>query len=71
MRYGEVRKRFDVEHIIVFDIETYYDSDYSLKKLTNEQYLRSPLFELQYVSICIDDELVQGRFADDATFANG
>lgn len=68
MRYGEVRKRFDVEHIIVFDIETYYDSDYSLKKLTNEQYLRSPLFELQYVSICIDDEPVQGRFADDETF---
>jgi DNA polymerase len=32
--------------IVTFDAETYYDREYSLSKITTEEYVRSPLFEL-------------------------
>jgi DNA polymerase len=32
-------------NLLTIDWETYYDTNYSLSKLTNEEYVRSPLFE--------------------------
>lgn len=37
--------------VLTLDIETYYDRDYSLSKLTTEEYIRSPLFEVIGLSI--------------------
>lgn len=68
MDYKDLKKTFDVEHILAFDIETYYDKDYSLKKLTSEQYINDPRFELQYVSVSMDGKEVEGRFVDDPTY---
>ena len=31
--------------LITIDFETYYDRDYSLSKITTEEYVRSPQFE--------------------------
>jgi DNA polymerase len=39
---------------ITLDFETYYDSDYSLKKLTTEEYIRDVRFEVIGVSIKVD-----------------
>ena len=41
--------------IVTIDIETYYDKDYSLSKMTTEQYVRSPLFEIIGVGIKVND----------------
>lgn len=41
-----------------YDIETYYDSDYTLKKLPTWVYLHDPRFELLGVSWAVDDEPV-------------
>jgi DNA polymerase len=38
-------------NIITLDFETYYDREYSLSKLTTEEYVRSPQFEVIGVSI--------------------
>ena len=32
-------------NILALDFETYFDSDYTLKKLTTEAYIRDPRFE--------------------------
>ena len=37
-------------NLITLDFETYYDKDYSLKKVTTEEYIRSPDFEVIGVS---------------------
>lgn len=37
--------------VLTFDAETYYDQTYSLSKITTEEYIRSPLFELIGFSI--------------------
>lgn len=37
--------------IITLDFETYYDSEYSLKKLTTEEYIRHDLFEVIGVAV--------------------
>ena len=42
--------------IITLDFETYYDDDYSLRKLTYEQYVRDPRFEAIMCSIHIPSE---------------
>lgn len=39
---------------ITVDFETYYSSDFSLSKLTTEEYVRSPHFEIIGVGVCID-----------------
>jgi hypothetical protein len=39
---------------ITVDFETYYSSDFSLTKLTTEEYVRSPRFEIIGVSVSID-----------------
>jgi DNA polymerase I-like protein with 3'-5' exonuclease and polymerase domains len=41
--------------LITLDAETYYDQQYSLSKLTTEEYIRSDLFEVIGVSAQIDD----------------
>lgn len=41
--------------IVTFDAETYYDREYSLSKITTEEYVRSPLFELIGFAIKVDD----------------
>ena len=41
--------------IITIDMETYYDKDYSLSKITTEENVRSPLFEVIGVAVKIND----------------
>ena len=41
--------------IITVDIETYYDKDYSLSKMTTEEYINDPRFEVIGVGIKVDD----------------
>lgn len=41
--------------IVTFDAETYYDREYSLSKITTEEYVRSPLFEMIGFAIKIND----------------
>jgi hypothetical protein len=41
--------------VVTFDAETYYDREYSLSKITTEEYVRSPLFEMIGFAIKIDD----------------
>jgi DNA polymerase I-like protein with 3'-5' exonuclease and polymerase domains len=41
--------------IIAVDFETFYDKDYSLSKMTTEQYIRSPLFEVIMVGLRMPD----------------
>ena len=41
--------------IVTIDFETYYDKDYSLSKMTTEQYVRSPLFEIIGVGVKVND----------------
>lgn len=42
--------------IITIDLETYYDRDYSLSKMTTEAYVRDPRFEVIGVGVKINDE---------------
>lgn len=41
--------------LLVVDIETYYDREYSLSKITTEEYIRSDLYETIGVSVQIGD----------------
>jgi len=41
---------------ITIDFETYYDQDFSLSKITTEEYVRSPLFEVIGVAVKENDE---------------
>ena len=44
------------ERILVLDFETYFDSKtFTLKKLTTEQYIRSPDFKVH--GVCVKDYL--------------
>jgi DNA polymerase len=42
--------------LITIDFETYYDRDYSLSKITTEEYVRSPQFEVIGVSVKVNNE---------------
>ena len=42
--------------IITLDFETYYSKSFSLSKITTEEYIRSPEFEVIGVSVKVDDE---------------
>lgn len=41
--------------IVTIDFETYYDKEYSLSKLTTEQYIRDPRFEIIGVGVKVDN----------------
>ena len=41
--------------IITIDFETYYDKDYSLSKMTTEEYINDPRFEVIGMGIKVDD----------------
>jgi DNA polymerase I-like protein with 3'-5' exonuclease and polymerase domains len=41
--------------IITIDFETYYDREYSLSKMTTEEYIRDPRFEVICVGVKIND----------------
>jgi DNA polymerase len=43
-------------NIIALDFETYYDKEYSLSKITTEEYVRSELFEAIGVGVQVNDE---------------
>lgn len=42
-------------NIITIDFETYYDKDYSLSKMTTEEYIRDERFEVIGVSVKVAD----------------
>ncbi len=42
--------------LITLDFETYYDKDFSLTKLTTEEYIRSPQFEVIGVGVKVNNE---------------
>jgi DNA polymerase I-like protein with 3'-5' exonuclease and polymerase domains len=41
--------------VITVDFETYYDKEYSLSKITTEEYIRSPQFEVIGVGVKVND----------------
>ena len=43
-------------NIITLDYETYYDAQYSLSKMTTEEYIRSDLFEVIGVGVKVNDQ---------------
>ena len=45
--------------IVFVDFETYYDQQYSLRKVTTEEYIRSPQFEVIGVSTKVGSEPTQ------------
>lgn len=51
------------QHLIIFDVETYYDQEYSLKKMPTPNYILDPQFEMQMVAVKVDDgphEIIDG-----------
>jgi len=42
--------------IITIDFETFYDKDYTLKKMTTEAFIRDPRFEVIIVGIIVEDQ---------------
>ena len=45
----------DWKKLVTLDFETYYDQDYTLKKLTTSEYIRDPRFEAQMCGIKIGE----------------
>jgi DNA polymerase I-like protein with 3'-5' exonuclease and polymerase domains len=45
--------------LITIDFETYYDQEFSLGKLTTEEYIRSPQFEVIGVGVKVDNKPVE------------
>ena len=41
--------------VFTIDFETYYDDQYSLKKMSTEDYVNDPRFEIILVSVAVDD----------------
>lgn len=46
-------------HLITIDFETYYDQEYSLSKISTEEYVRSPKFETIGFAYKIDDGITR------------
>ena len=51
--------------IITIDFETYYDKDFSLSKMTTEEYINDPRFEVIGMGIKVDDGQAQWRVGDE------
>jgi hypothetical protein len=45
--------------VITIDFETYYDKEFSLSKITTEEYIRSEQFEVIGVAAKVDDQQTQ------------
>ncbi len=41
--------------LLILDFETYYDSEYSLRKMTTPAYILDDRFELQMMAVKVDD----------------
>ena len=54
-----------MSRIITFDAETYYDKEFSLSKITTEEYVRDDRFEMIGFSYKIDDEPARWITGDD------
>ena len=60
--------------IITIDFETYYDKDFSLSKLTTEEYIRDDRFEVIGVAVKVDDnetEWFSGTHEETKSFLDG
>ncbi len=60
--------------IITIDFETFYSREFSLSKMTTEEYIRSPDFEVIGVAVKVDNEKTvwfSGTKADTAKFLRG
>ena len=44
---------------VYLDYESFYDKDYTLKKMAIEEYVRDPRFEAHLLGVAIDDGSVQ------------
>ena len=51
--------------IVTIDMETHYDQHYSLSKMTTEQYVRDPRFEIIGVGVKMDDHPTDWYSGDD------
>ena len=40
--------------MVVIDFETYYSKEFSLSKITTEEYIRSPQFEV--IGVCVKED---------------
>jgi len=63
--------------VVTIDFETYYDADYSLSKMTTEEYVRDKRFEIVGVAVKVnDDDTIwysgekPGRFIQSLDYAN-
>lgn len=52
--------------IITIDFETYYDKDYSLRKLTIVEYLNDPRYQTIGVAVKVNDQPCKSCFGDEA-----
>ena len=60
-------------NIITIDFETYYSKEFSLSKMTTEEYVRSEQFEVIGVAVAVDDsepEWFSGTHKETATWLN-
>ncbi len=51
------------KHLLILDAETYYDKEYSLRKMPTPNYILDPRFELQMLAVKLDDgphEIIDG-----------
>lgn len=55
-------------HLLILDFESYYASDYSLKKLTPPEYILGPKFEVIMCSVKVDGG--PAKFVDGPDFGN-
>lgn len=56
--------------LLVLDYETYFDTDYSLKKLTTEAYVRDPRFQAHLLAYWIPSEMPAPSNCTDAWLRN-
>ena len=47
----ELLKALGIKQIVGLDFETYYDNDYTLRKMSTTEYVRDPRFKVQSVSL--------------------